>query len=72
MKEIQIKDNATGLKVLINGKPDIRRIPNELADACIAGLDRQITEDANPSFIFEFNIKRNTIAQILFADFIDK
>lgn len=45
MKEIQIKDNATGLKVLINGKPDIRRIPKELADACIAGLERQITED---------------------------
>lgn len=45
MKEIQIKDNATGLKVLINGTPDIRQIPKELTDACIAGLERQITED---------------------------
>ena len=45
MKEIQIKDNATGLKVLINGTPDIRQIPKELADACIAGLERRITED---------------------------
>ena len=45
MKEIQIKDNATELKVLINGTPDIRQIPKELADACIAGLERQITED---------------------------
>ena len=45
MKEIQIKDNATGLKVLINGTPDIRQIPKELADTCIAGLERQITED---------------------------
>ena len=45
MKEIQIKDNATELKVLINGTPDIRQIPRELADACIAELERQITED---------------------------
>lgn len=45
MKEIQIKDNATGLKVLINGTPDIRQIPKELSDAYIAGLERRMTED---------------------------
>ena len=45
MKEIQVKDNDTGLQVFINGTPDIRQIPKELSDAYIAGLERRMTED---------------------------
>ena len=45
MKEIQVKDNDTGLQVFINGKPDIRQIPKELSDAYIAELERRMTED---------------------------
>ncbi|MBQ7347612.1 MAG: hypothetical protein IJW55_06610 [Clostridia bacterium] len=45
MKEIQVKGNNKDLKVFINGTPDIRQIPNELADAYIVGLERRITED---------------------------
>ena len=45
MKEIQVKDNDTGLQIFINGTPDIRQIPKELANACIAGLERRIAED---------------------------
>lgn len=45
MKEIQVKDNDTGLRVFINGTPDIRQIPKELSDAYIAGLERRMTED---------------------------
>ena len=45
MKEIYVKENDTGLKVFINGTPDIRQVPRELADAYIAGLERRIAED---------------------------
>lgn len=32
MKEIQTADNATGLKVFVNGDPDLSLIPDSLID----------------------------------------
>ena len=35
MKEIQLNDNDTGLKVLVNGEPDLSLIPESLMDCFI-------------------------------------
>lgn len=38
MQEITIKNNVSGLKVFINGVPDVKRIPKDVADAFIYSL----------------------------------
>lgn len=35
MKEIQIDDNDTGLKVFVNGEPDLSLIPESLMECFI-------------------------------------
>lgn len=38
MQEIKIKNNTSGLKVFINGVPDLKQIPKDVADAFIYAL----------------------------------
>ncbi len=38
MQEITVKNNETGLKVFINGVPDLKQIPKDVADAFICSL----------------------------------
>lgn len=38
MQEITAKNNVSGLKVYINGVPDVRQIPKDVADAFIYAL----------------------------------
>ena len=38
MKEIQSADNATGLKVFVNGEPDLSLIPESLIDCFIEAV----------------------------------
>jgi hypothetical protein len=38
MQEIIVKNNTTGLKVFINGTPDLKRIPKDVADTFIYAL----------------------------------
>ena len=38
MQEITIKNNVSGLKVFVNGVPDVKRIPKDVADAFIYSL----------------------------------
>lgn len=49
MKEIQLNDNDTGLKVFVNGDPDLSLIPDSLIDCfsetIIAVINRK-TDDA--------------------------
>ena len=44
MKEIQVKGNDTGLKVFINGVPDLTQIPKNITDAVVTTLEMQISE----------------------------
>lgn len=38
MKEIQLDDKNTGLKVFVNGEPDLSLIPESLLDCFIEAL----------------------------------
>ena len=38
MKEIQLDDNDTGLKVFVNGDPDLSLIPDSLMDCFIESI----------------------------------
>lgn len=38
MQEITAKNNVSGLKVFINGVPDVKRIPKDVADTFIYAL----------------------------------
>ena len=42
MTEIIIKDNNTGLRVYINGVPNLELIPKDEADGVIAVLELQV------------------------------
>ena len=44
MKEVIVKSNATGLRVFINGIPNLKLIPKDEADTVIAALELQISE----------------------------
>jgi hypothetical protein len=44
MQEVILKNNDTGLRVYINGIPDIRLIPKDIADSVIATLELQVVE----------------------------
>ena len=44
MKEIQVKGNDTGIKVFINGVPDLTQIPKEITDTLVTTLEFQISE----------------------------
>ena len=42
MEEVKIKNNPLGLKIYINGVPDISQIPKDLMDAIIDALTKQV------------------------------
>ena len=44
MKEISIKGNDTGLRVFINGVPDLKQIPKEIGNTVINTLEAEIAE----------------------------
>lgn len=54
MEEVKIKNNPLGLKIYINGVPDISQIPKDLMDAFIGVLTEQVL-----SYISEKREKKN-------------
>lgn len=44
MQEVQPKENPLGLKVFINGIPDLTVIPKEKAERILAALELEISE----------------------------
>lgn len=44
MQEIEVQDNPLGLKVFINGIPDLKVIPKEKAESILAALEMEISE----------------------------
>lgn len=44
MKEIQVKGNDTGIKVFINGVPDLTQISKDITDTLVTTLEFQISE----------------------------
>lgn len=46
MKEIQTADNATGLKVFVNGESDLSLIPEDLMDCFIEAMIEQIAKNS--------------------------
>ena len=44
MQEVQPKENPLGLKVFINGIPDLNAIPKEKAESILAALELEISE----------------------------
>lgn len=47
MKEIQLNDNSTGLKVFVNGELDLSLISESLMDCFIEAIIEQIIGSAN-------------------------
>lgn len=44
MEEIKIKDNNSGLKVQVNGLPNLLQMPNDLLDLIATNISVQIQE----------------------------
>ena len=44
MQEVQPRENPLGLKVFINGIPDLTVIPKEKAESIFAALELEISE----------------------------
>lgn len=44
MQEIIVKNNNTGLKVFINGVPNLKLIPKDEAENTVIALELQISE----------------------------
>lgn len=44
MEEITVKDNQSGLRVFINGVPDLKQIPKEISESILAVLESEISE----------------------------
>ncbi len=44
MQEIEVKENPLGLKVFINGKPDLKLIPKEKEESILAALELTVSE----------------------------
>ena len=44
MQEVVIKNNNTGLRVFITGAPDLKLIPEEIAENTVTSLELQISE----------------------------
>ena len=43
MQEITVKDNKTGLRVFINGVPNLRNIPKVEMEVFVSALEKQIS-----------------------------
>ena len=50
MKEIEVNSNNTGLRVFINGVPDLTQVPKEIGKTVINTLEAEIAEwmELNP------------------------
>ena len=44
MKEIKVNGNGTGLRVFINGVPDLTQVPKEIGKTVINTLEAEIAE----------------------------
>ena len=44
MKEIKVNGNGTGLRVFINGVPDLTQVPKEICKTVINTLEAEIAE----------------------------
>ena len=44
MKEIEVNSNNTGLRVFINGVPDLTQVPKEIGKTVINTLETEIAE----------------------------
>jgi hypothetical protein len=44
MQEVILKNNDSGLKVYINGVPNLKLIPNDIAESVVATLELQMSE----------------------------
>lgn len=44
MQVIELKNNPTGLKVYVNGKPDLHKAPEEALGIAIAALEPVLSE----------------------------
>lgn len=44
MQEVQPKENPLGLKVFINGIPDLKAVPKEKAESIFSALELEISE----------------------------
>jgi len=44
MQEVIIENNTTGLRVFINGVPNLKSIPKDEAESTIVALELQISE----------------------------
>ena len=44
MKEIEVNSNNTGLRVFINGVPDLTQVPKEIGKTVINTLEAEIAE----------------------------
>ena len=44
MQEVQPKEHPLGLKVFINGIPDLKTIPKEKAESIFAALELEVSE----------------------------
>ena len=43
VQEIMVKDNKTGLRVFINGVPNLRNIPKAEMEVFVSALEKQIS-----------------------------
>lgn len=50
MQKIESKENILGLKVFINGMPDLKMIPKEKAASMFTALELQISRDCEDSW----------------------
>ena len=50
MQEITVKDNKTGLRVFINGVPNLRDFPKAEMEVFVSALEKQISthSEKNP------------------------
>lgn len=55
MKEINVKGNDTGIKVFINGVPDLTQIPKDITDTLITVLEFEISENTGKIFSEKIN-----------------
>lgn len=44
MQEVEVEDNELGLRVFINGVPDLTEMPKEIAESFLSALEMQIVD----------------------------
>lgn len=56
MKEINVEQNKTGLKVFVNGAPDIQAIPKEMGAAYVGELEKHVVKTREKSTLSSINL----------------